>query len=268
MTARPPPWPPRTALVTGASSGIGRALAVELGRGGARVVLVARRQALLEEAAREVRTAGGSADVRVLDVADTDTLVPAIQAIDDEVGGLEVVVANAGVGAPSAEPQLDWAAIAPALETNLLGAAATLTAVLPRMRSRSRGHLVAISSLASFGALPGSAVYCAPKAGLSMLVECLRLDLLGSGVFATSVHVGFVATPMTEASRVPMPMTLSAEAAAQRIVADLPGGPATIDFPAPMAALARVLAALPRPLRDAIARRAQSRAPSPAIKSR
>lgn len=251
----PPRWPPRTALVTGASSGIGRALAVELGRHGARVALVARRRQQLDDVAEEVRAVGGSAVVRALDVGRTEEVVAALEAIDDEVAGLDLVIANAGVGAPSRGPQLDWPSIEPALRVNLLGAAATLTAVLPRMVARRRGHLVAISSLASFGALPGSAVYCAPKAGLSMLMECLRLDLLGSGVVATTVHVGFVRTPMVEASEVPMPMMLSAEEAASRIVAALPQAPPTLDFPAPMAALARALSALPRPVRDAIARR-------------
>lgn len=255
----PAPWPPRTALITGASSGIGRALALELGRRGVQVALVARRRRQLDDVAEEVRAAGGSAVVRALDVGCTEELVPALAAIDDELSGLDVVIACAGVGAPSRGPQLDWPSIEPALRVNLVGAAATLTAVLPRMIARRRGHLVAISSLASFGALPGSAVYCAPKAGLSMLLECLRLDLLGSGVFATTVHVGFVRTPMVEASEVPMPMMLSAEDAASRIVAALPDAPATLDFPAPMAALARGLAALPRPLRDAISRRVVSR---------
>lgn len=251
-------WPARTALVTGASSGIGRALAMELAQRGAHVTLLARRERALVEVAREVEAAGGRATVAVADVADTPRLVERMRALDDDAGGIDVVFANAGVGAPSNDPQLSWEAIEPALATNLLGGAATLTALLPRMIERGRGHLVAISSIASFGALPGAAVYCAPKAGLSMLTECLRMDLLGKGVAATSVHVGFVRTAMVERTTFAMPMLMEADAAARHIVERLPDAPATIDFPAPIALAAKALAALPVSVRDAIARRVKS----------
>jgi NAD(P)-dependent dehydrogenase (short-subunit alcohol dehydrogenase family) len=138
---------------------------------------------------------------------------------------------------------------------NFCGAAATLTALAPRMRAEKRGHLVGISSLASMGALPGgSAAYCAPKAGLSMLLECLRLDLAPHGVRVSAVHVGFVETEMVASTQFFMPMMLSTGACADHIVTRLPGGPATIDFPWPMAAATRLHGALPRWVRERIAR--------------
>ena len=241
--------------MTGASSGIGRALAVALGRAGAHVVLIARRERELHETAAAVDAAGGRTTVEVADVTETSRLVARMKALDDALRGIDIVFANAGVGAPSGEPQLWWEALEPALATNLLGGAATLTALLPRMIARRRGHLVAISSIASFGALPGCAAYCAPKAGLSMLTECLRMDLLGTGVAASAVHVGFVRTPMVERTTFPMPMILEADEAARHIVGRLPGAPATIDFPTPVAMAAKAIAALPVSIRDAVARR-------------
>ena len=240
------------ALVTGASSGIGRAVAERLAASGARVVLVARRAALLDEVAAGIRATGGRAESLVLDVADTDGAVARLRALDHELGGLDLVVANAGVGAPASVAAYSWEAIAAACHTNFCGAAATLTAVLPAMVARRRGHLVGISSLAAVGALPRSAAYCAPKAGLSMLLECLRLDLLDTPVRVTAVHVGFVRTGMVAHSTHPMPQLLEPEVVARRIVAAIDAGQEHLDLPQPLAAATRLLGRLPSVLRDRV----------------
>jgi short-subunit dehydrogenase len=185
-----------------------------------------------------------------LDVADTTRVVSVVRELDDELGGLDLIVANAGVGAPPPATGLDWESLAAPCHVNFCGAAATLTAVLPRMKARGRGHLVGVSSLASFGPLPKAAAYCAPKAGLSMLLDCLRLDLLGTGVDVTAIHPGFVRTAMTERSTFFMPMLMDVDAAADVIMRELPKRPAAIDFPLPMALAARFGARLPRRLRD------------------
>jgi short-subunit dehydrogenase len=245
----------RTALVTGASSGIGRALARALAATGTHVVLAARRERELDDAVAEIARAGGRATARVLDVSDAEATVRAVRAIDDAVEGLELVVANAGVGGTLPPRPLAWEDVAPMLRVNFDGAIATLTAVLPRMHARGRGHLVGISSLASFGPLPRSAGYCASKAGLSMFLASLRLDLLDSPVKVTAVHPGFVRTPLSATNRFIMPFLMDADAAASRIARLLPRAPATIDFPLPMTLAARAGAGLPRPLRDLAARR-------------
>ena len=254
----------RTAVVTGASSGIGRSLARGLCQQGTRVILIARTEsALLETAAELASTAPRGTPppkVVVLDVAQTQHTVEVLRALSREHPDIDLVIANAGVGAtPSADAAApraahDWETIASALHTNLCGAAATLTALLPDLVARRRGHLVGISSLASFAALPGSAAYCAPKAGLSMLLDCLHLDLLPHNIAVTSVHVGFVQTPMVARSTHPMPFLLSAEQSAAHILARLPLRPRRIDFPWPMVWLTRLLAALPHPLRALLAR--------------
>jgi short-subunit dehydrogenase len=151
--------------------------------------------------------------------------------------------------------------MAGACHLNFCGAAATLTAVLPQMVERRRGHVVGISSIASFTPIPGRGGYCAPKAGLSMLLECLRLELAGTGVHATAVHPGFVRTAMTAKSKGGLPFVMDPPAAAERIVRALPGAPATIDFPWQLATAARLGAALPRALRDVVLGAAASRRP-------
>jgi short-subunit dehydrogenase len=248
--------------VTGGSSGIGKALAERLAAGGTSVVLAARREARLREVADGITAAGGRALVEVMDVADTSATVARIRALDAELGGFDLVIANAGVGMKHRGlPSYAWEAMAGACHLNFCGAAATLTAVLPQMVERRRGHVVGISSIASFTPIPGRGGYCAPKAGLSMLLECLRLELAGTGVHATAVHPGFVRTAMTAKSKGALPFVMDPPAAAERIVRALSGAPATIDFPWQLATAARLGAALPRALRDVVLGAAASRRP-------
>lgn len=187
------PW--RTAIITGASSGIGEALARRLAAQGVHVVLAARRIGELRRIAMEIRSTGASATAVKLDVSQTKGLDLKLARLDKKFGGIDLVIANAGVGIVR-EPSWSWRAVEPALQTNFMGAIATITALLPAMIARGRGHVVAISSLAGFGALPDAAGYVSPRAGLSRFMECLTLDLQGTGVVTSTVHVRFVATPM------------------------------------------------------------------------
>lgn len=243
----------RSALVTGASSGIGRSLALALARSGCVVVACARREAELQALAEKIRRDGGRCLVEVLDVADTARTVELVRMLDSE-HRFDLIVANAGVGARTGAAPWTWEAIGDAIEINFAGAAATLTAALPAMISRGRGHLVAVSSLASYGPLPASAAYCAPKAGLDMLMECLRIDLAGTGVAVTNVRAGFVRTRMVAETRHPMPGIMEPDEAAQRILEGLEQAPAEIVFPRWLAVMARASGALPRPLRDVLLR--------------
>ena len=189
-----------------------------------------------------------------IDLADADAAAATIRAIDDAVGGIDLLIANAGAGPDPAHDPHSWEAVRGPATVNFAGTLATLTAVLPRMEQRRRGHLVGISSLSSLGALPGAAAYAAPKAGLSMFLDCLRLDLRGTGVSVTTVYAGFVRTKMVEGATGPLPQLLDPSDAARRIWRRLPGRPARIDFPQPLAWLARLAGALPRPLHDALVR--------------
>lgn len=244
----------RNALVTGASSGIGRGLAKELARRGIHVFLAARRVELLEVLRDELAREGFTATVLPLDVSDTEATVAALREIDRE-HVLDLVIANAGVGANHEAAPYAWEAIRDALHTNVCGAAATLTAVLPEMVARGRGHLVGIGSLASFGPLPLSAAYCTPKAGLHMLLECLRLDTVDKGITVTNVQVGFVATPMLARVTHPTPGLLSVEKASEKIVRGLFAGREDIVFPGALAFAAWAGGKLPRFVQKVVAQK-------------
>lgn len=252
------PW--QTALITGASSGIGEALALNLAGRGVHVILGARRLAELKRVAGAIMKAGGSASWVKLDVAKHAATVKTILALDKKFGSIDLVIANAGVGIAKS-PSWSWEAVKPVAEINYTGAIATITALLPRMVTRKSGHVVAISSLAGYGALPDAAGYSSPKAGLSRFMECLALDLQRTGVTASTVHVGFVKTAMVAKSTIPLPFMMSAEAVADYIVKRLMRRKREINFPKIMVILVKFLALLPFGLKKFIVRKFSPVAP-------
>ncbi|MCC6335828.1 MAG: SDR family NAD(P)-dependent oxidoreductase [Myxococcales bacterium] len=232
-------------LITGGSRGLGLGLARQYLQRGHAVTITGREQPALDAAVALLRPHGPVAAL-ALDAGDLDATVKGLRALDERVGGLDVVIANAGVGAdPSKGAPYSWEAIAQALHVNFTGAAATLTAVLPAMVERRRGHLVGISSLASYGALPNAAAYCAPKAGLNMLLDCLALDTRGTGVAVTTVKLGFVKTRMVETATHPMPQLMEVDDAARRVVRALEARPRVVTVPRALAFGAWVGGALP-----------------------
>lgn len=239
-------------LITGASRGLGRAFALALARPGARLWLAARDAHALAEVAARVVERGARAEIVALDVTDTDATVRAVRGADEASGGLDLILANAGAGAARAAPPYAWESMEAALRTSFLGAAATITAALPAMVARRRGHVVATGSLSSYGPLPGCAAYGPPKAGIDMLLETLRLDLLGTGVAVTNLRLGFVRTRMVEHSTHPMPQLLEPDEVAREVVCRLPERPREIVMPRALAAATRALAALPPPAREAL----------------
>jgi short-subunit dehydrogenase len=248
--ARKHEWRGKTALVTGASRGLGEALARELGRSGAHVTVTARDAAAIGAVVEAIRREGGAADAAVIDVGDTDAAVATIRSIDARAGGLDLVIANAGVGPTPDATSYAWETVRDACHVNFCGAIATLTASLPDMVRRGRGHVAGIGSISARAALPGALAYSTPKAGLEMAIACLRLDLAGTGVAATYVELGFVRTAMVARSSTPMPMILEPDAAARAIVRGLARRPRRIVLPRPLAAVAAGLGALPEVMRE------------------
>jgi len=185
-----------TALVTGASSGIGRSLAATLASEGTRVYVAARRRAELEALVGEIARAGGRAEALVLDVADADATYEAVSKLDAR-DPLDLVVANAGIGVGTPAKKAPWSQVRNVLSINLMGAAATLMGALPGMVARNRGHLVGIASVAGFRGLPKFNAYSGSKAGLIAFLESTRLDLHSTDVAVTTVCPGFVRTEMT-----------------------------------------------------------------------
>jgi short-subunit dehydrogenase len=241
---------PRSLLVTGASSGIGRALALEYARGGAHLALCARRAPELDALATQVRTLGGAAICIPLDVCDSDAVEEAVRRADRDLGGLDMVIANAGRGGSQHSSRLTWKDVAAIVDVNIRGALATLVAAIPIFLAHQRGHLVGISSLAGVRALPMSAAYSASKAALSTFIESLRIDLAPAGIGVTDVQPGFVATPMIASSTHPTPFRWPADKAARHIARRLERVPAVIAFPWPLVLATRVARLLPAAMYD------------------
>lgn len=187
----------RTVLVTGASVGIGAAIARRCAEAGARLVLAARRPEPLDAFAREMADAHGADRVHTvtLDVRDEAAVAHALGALPAPFDAIDVAVLNAGL-ARGLDPidQTPPDAVDAMIETNVTGVLSTIRAVVPGMRTRGRGHLVFLGSVSGREAYAGGAVYCATKAAVSMLAEVARRDLHGTGLRVTHVAPGMVET--------------------------------------------------------------------------
>jgi short-subunit dehydrogenase len=235
----------QVAVVTGASSGIGWALARALAVEGCKVGLVARRQELLEQLAKEIEHAGGVAAFAAADVADREQTLAAIRQLAGTLGPVDLLIANAGVGAPTLLDPMNTAAIERMFRVNLLGVVYSIEAVLPQMLERYSGHVAAVSSLAAYKGLPGESAYCASKAADNTYMEGLRIHLRGRGIRVTTLCPGFVRTPMTAVNQFKMPWLLEADEAARRIVRALRRRRKVYNFPWQLAWLMKLTRWLP-----------------------
>lgn len=245
----------RTALVTGASSGLGRGMALWFARKGVKVYAAARRRENLEALANEARAAGAHIEPVELDIADAEATVARIRELDTACEGLDLVVANAGYGKESSAKRIDWETVKHTIDVNVTGAAATLSAVLPKMVERQRGHLVGVASLAAFRGLPRQAAYSASKAYLSTFMESLRVDLRGTGVHVTCLYPGFVKSEMTAQNKFNMPFLLETEEAVELMGRAIERKEAQYLFPWQMARVIGLVKLLPNALFDATARK-------------
>jgi short-subunit dehydrogenase len=236
---------PSTVLITGASSGIGRSLAIEYARRGAHVVVTARREPELVSLCKQIRETGGRADHLVCDVADPVAAYGVAKRGEEILGSLDMIVANAGVGASAHATRLKLEDVIRTIDVNVRGAMATLIGAIPIMLGQKQGHLVGVSSLAGRRALPGSADYSASKAALSVFIEGLRLDLAPAGLAATDVQPGFVDTAMTAKNDFPMPFMWDATKAARYVADRLERAPGIVAFPPPLRFLTRLSQLLP-----------------------
>ncbi len=240
-------------LLSGASSGIGAALAIELARSlKARVALLARRQEVLDGVAAQVEAAGGSALVCPCDVIDEAAVFKAASQCEVRFGPIDIAIANAGVGLPMPGHKATAERMRFVMDVNYGGAANVFAAVIPSMVERQAGHIVGVSSIAGFRGLPASGPYSASKAALTTLLESLRLDLGRRGIAVTAVHPGFVKTPMTDKNNFPMPFMVPVDKAARIIVRGIVAKKRDVNFPWPMVTLIKLLRALPNWLYDAL----------------
>jgi short-subunit dehydrogenase len=246
-------WKDKVVLVTGASSGIGRALAVELGRRGARVGLTARRAEELSRVADEIVRAGGQALALPADVRNPSEMSGVVERVLKSWGRVDVLIANAGMSSTTSGENLDAGDAGQVITVNVIGVVNSVAAVLPSMLRQKGGQLVAISSLAAYRGLPKSGAYSASKAAVSTFFESLRVDLRGSGVDVTVIHPGFIRTPMTAGRKRKLPFLLEVEDAACRIIRAVERRARTYAFPWQLASVVRVIRHLPGGLYDRIA---------------
>lgn len=245
----------RTAFVTGASSGIGRAVSERLAAHGTHVVLAARRESLLQEVRAGIEAAGGRAEVCVLDVGDAPAVRSAVREADERLDGLELVWANAGTGAARHALKLDPEEVDRVVGVNVRGAVATLLAGLDAMKERDRGTLAATTSLAGVLPMPTSGAYSASKAFLTTFLSTLSIDLARTGMRVCELRPGFVETDMTAGNDFHMPFLWSLDRAADRCTASLEASRRVDAFPWPLYLPLRILRALPDPLWRAVAGR-------------
>jgi short-subunit dehydrogenase len=246
-------WREKVVLVTGASSGIGRALAVELGRRGARLGLTARREGELMRVVEEIERAGGRALALPADVRNYEEINGVAKRVREKWGQVDVLVANAGMSTTTAGGSLNAGEASDVISINVIGVVNSVAAVLPAMLERGSGQLVAISSLASYRGMPKSGAYSASKAAVSTFFESLRVDLRKSGIDVTVIHPGFIRTPMTANRKKKLPFLLEVDDAACRIIKAIERRARTYAFPWQLASLVRLIKHMPGALYDRLA---------------
>lgn len=241
-------------FITGASSGIGEALASHYAAQGAIIGLAARRAGTLQ-----ALSAGLACTTACypLDVTDAAALRAAGEDFIARFGAPDIVIANAGVSSGTlTECAEDLAAIRRVMDVNLFGMAATFSPFVHAMRQAGRGRLVGVASVAGIRGLPGAEAYSASKAAAIAYLESLRLEMRGSGVKVVTICPGYIATPMTTINPYPMPFLLAAPEAARRFARAIERGTSYAVIPWQMGVVAKLLRLLPNALYDRLFARA------------
>ncbi|MBF0374526.1 MAG: SDR family NAD(P)-dependent oxidoreductase [Alphaproteobacteria bacterium] len=231
---------PRSVLITGASSGIGLALAESYAAPGVALWLGGRDAARLDAVVSSCRARGAAAEGRLVDVTDREAMAAWIVACD-EAAPLDLVIANAGISSGAAGE----AALRAVFACNVDGVVNTVLPALERMRPRRAGQLALMSSLAGFRGMPGAPAYAASKAAVRSWGEGLRGALMGDGIAVSVICPGFVESRITAANRFPMPFLMDAPKAAALIRRGLERDRGRIAFPFLPYAMAWLLGALP-----------------------
>jgi len=216
------------AIITGASSGIGEAVAEELARRGWSVGLIARRAERLQALSERI---GEGAAIAAADVTDRVGLEAAVAQLQQTLGPCDLMIANAGIGETVSGTRFDTDAAIRVIDVNVNGVIHAIGAVIGPMLERNSGHIAVTSSVAGYRGLPGFGVYSASKSAVTTLVESLRVDLRQTGVSMTAIHPGFVVSELTEKNTFDMPFLVKTEDAARTIVNGLEKKKSIICFP-------------------------------------
>lgn len=235
------------AWVTGASTGIGRALAIRLARQGYAVAATARAENELATIAHEAAGAGGRIVTFPCDVRDEAAMTRTVERIEQSLGPIVLAVFNAGVYLPVRGDRMETANFVRSYEINVFGTLNGLVPVCDRMRDRGFGQIAVMGSVTAFFGMPSAAAYGSTKAALNNLVEALRFDLRKLNIRIQIINPGFVLTPLTEQMRFRKPALLTPRSAARRIARGLRRGGGEIAFPRRLIWPLKVLRLLPQP---------------------
>ena len=240
------------AWITGASSGIGAALARRMVRQGWTVAVSARGEDALKALAAEFE---GRIIPVPLDISDAEAVAQAVDRIEAEYGPIACAVLNAGIYIPVHAENPDYQAYATTFAVNLNGTAACVSALTGRMAKRRKGQIAIVSSATGFGGMPTASAYGASKAALINMAECLAIELHRYGVHVQVITPGFVETPAQDDNEFPKPFMISADKAAKRIASGLKSSRFEITFPRRFTLILKALYALPRAWHIALVRR-------------
>jgi short-subunit dehydrogenase len=243
-------------LITGGSSGIGKALAQAYAHPQVRLLLVGRNAERLRTVAPQCEVKGAIVELGILDVRDQDQLKKWL--LDcDEATPIDLVIANAGISMGN-QPETPEG-ISELFAVNVQGLFNTILPLIPRMKARRQGQIALMSSLAAFRGYASRGAYAATKAAVKAYGEALRLELKSHGIRVSTIYPGFVATPLTAQNKFEMPCVMSADKAAQIIVKGLQGNKARIAFPLPMFLMAYGMSILPPFMADWLSERMLSK---------
>ena len=245
---------PRAILITGASSGLGAALAIAYAKAGVTLALSGRDASRLARTAETCRLQGASVHSAIVDVGDAAATARWIAEIDD-AHPLDLVIANAGISGGTGSGGESDEQTREIFKINVDGVVNTALPALARMAARGKGQVAIMSSLAGFRGLPGAPAYCASKAAVRIWGEALRGEYASRGVDVNVICPGYVETPMTSVNKFPMPFLMPPDRAAQIMKRGLARNKARIAYPWPMYALVRLIAALPQAVMDPLVAR-------------
>ena len=227
----------KSILITGASRGIGRAIALELSKNNNSIILLARDDNKLKELKNQVESNGSKCLAIKCDVSLKDDVRQAVAEIVECFGSIDIAFLNAGIGMPNYLCEFDSQIFENIFKVNVFGIAYFLEFIIPVMKKQGSGIIVGTSSLADARGLPGSAAYSSSKIAVSHLLEAARIELKGLNIDVITLKPGFVKTDLIAKNTFYMPFLMEAEDAAKRIIKDITNNKKRIYFPLPIAIL-------------------------------
>jgi short-subunit dehydrogenase len=242
-------------LITGASAGIGKAMAKMFAKENCSLALIARRGELLEELAGQIKTTNLNIKTYVCDVAKPDEVKKVFTEIREHFKNVDIAILNAGVGSKSSAEDYSYENATKTFDVNVLGIINCVENLLPDFIKRKDGMIVGVSSLADSRGWQGSGFYCASKAAATILLENLRVELKPLNIKVITVKPGFVETPMTAKNKFPMPFLMNAEKAAKIIIGGIKKEKRIIQFPLPTVLGAKLMRIVPDFLFEYISRK-------------